>query len=82
MGNGERAVYRYLARQLGMAEEALRASAERDLEELGLDSHGLLRVLLDVEADCELPEHLDLEDAELATPTTLAAAVERRCAEA
>jgi len=71
------AVYRALARQLGCAREELAQSADSDLETLGLDSQGLLRVLLDIEPALGLDE-LDLPDEAYATPATLARAVAAR----
>jgi len=68
------AVYAALARQLGCEPAALRAAAARPLEELGLDSHGLMRVLLDIEGALGL-SNLDLPDEALASPAAMVAGV-------
>jgi hypothetical protein len=68
------AVFAALGSQLGLpADEVARRRGE-GLDRLGLDSHGLMRVLLEVEKALRLPT-LDLADAALASPETLAAGV-------
>lgn len=67
------AVTAALAAQLALAPEAV--EAERSLEDLGLDSHGLMRVLLAIEEALGLDQELELPDEALDTPTTLAAGV-------
>lgn len=71
-------VFQTLARQLQLAPDQVAARAQDDLAELGLDSHGLMRVLLDLERQLQLPQALELDDAALATPATLAAGVSAR----
>ncbi len=68
------AVYAALARQLGRDPAAVLADAERSLEELGLDSHGLMRVLLDIEGALGL-SGLDLPDEALASPAAMVVGV-------
>ncbi len=68
-------VYASLGRQLGLEPAAVAAAAQRPLEDLGLDSHGLMRVLLAIEEGLGLEQELDLPDAALATPASLAAGV-------
>lgn len=67
------AVTAALAAQLALAPEAV--EAERSLEDLGLDSHGLMRVLLAIEEALGLDQELELPDEALDTPATLAAGV-------
>lgn len=64
------AVFAALGRQLGQSQEALRARANEGLDVLGLDSHGLMRVLLDLEQALGL-SNLELDDAALATPASM-----------
>ncbi|MDA3960348.1 MAG: acyl carrier protein [Planctomycetota bacterium] len=71
----ERVVYQSLAAQLGVAVTDLEASADRSLEELGLDSHGLMRVLLVIEQGLGLSTELDLDDEYLESPRSLCAGV-------
>ncbi len=68
------AVYAALARQLGREPATVQAEAQRSLEELGLDSHGLMRVLLDIEGALGLTD-LDLPDEALASPATMVTGV-------
>ncbi len=65
------AVIAALARQLNLPVAQLAARLSAKLEDLGLDSHGLLRVLLEIEKTLALPESLDLPDAALESPRTL-----------
>ncbi|MBA2481377.1 MAG: hypothetical protein H0V44_12005 [Planctomycetes bacterium] len=68
------AVFAALAGALGLtADEVARRRAE-GLDRLGLDSHGLMRVLLEIERVLQLPA-LDLADSALESPATLAAGV-------
>jgi len=71
------AVYAALGRQLGVEATAIAAAAQRSLEELGLDSHGLMRVLLDIEQQLELKD-LDLPDEALTSPAAMIAGVAAR----
>ncbi len=71
------AVYAALGRQLGIEATAIAASAQRSLEELGLDSHGLMRVLLDIEQQLQLTD-LDLPDEALTSPAAMIAGVAAR----
>jgi acyl carrier protein len=64
-----------LARQLQVPVEELAGRQQEALDRLGLDSHGLMRVLLDIERALKLPASLQLDDAALATPATLVAGV-------
>jgi acyl carrier protein len=65
------AVFSALSKQLSLAVELLRARQHESLERLGLDSHGLLRVLLELERDLSLKKSLDLPDEALESPATL-----------
>ncbi|MBA3710039.1 MAG: hypothetical protein H0W83_14615 [Planctomycetes bacterium] len=67
-------VYAALAAQLGIPAADLVRRQDDGLDRLGLDSHGLMRVLLDVERALGLPS-LDLDDAALESPATLVAGV-------
>ena len=69
------AVYAALARQLKVPAERLRAQSCDSLDRLGLDSHGLMRVLLDLERELKLSTSLELPDDALENPATLAAGV-------
>lgn len=69
------AVYAALSRQLQLAPDDLRRREGEPLDRLGLDSHGLMRVLLDIERALALPTSLELGDEALATPATLVAGV-------
>jgi len=71
------AVYAALGRQLGVEATVIAAAAQRSLEELGLDSHGLMRVLLDIEQQLELKD-LDLPDEALTSPAAMIAGVAAR----
>jgi len=71
----DQTVYEALARHLSLPLAELVRRQDEDLGALGLDSHGLMRVLLDVEKALQLPESLELADAALATPATLLAGV-------
>lgn len=73
----ETVVFAALAKQLGTDAGALRQDAERDLEDWGLDSHGLMAVLLAIEEALGL-EELELDDDALASPASMAAAVMHR----
>jgi acyl carrier protein len=68
-------VYAALSRQLRMKPEDLGRLQGESLERLGLDSHGLMRVLLDIERELKLPSSLELPDDALESPSTLAAGV-------
>ena len=66
------AVFRALAKQLNLAEADLRARAGDGLDALGLDSHGLMRVLLEIEQALGLPTgSLELPDQALESPRTM-----------
>jgi len=60
-----------LAEQIGLTVDELVARSDESLDRLGLDSHGLMRVLLDIERALDLPVPLELADEALSTPTTL-----------
>jgi acyl carrier protein len=64
-----------LAGQLRMAGEELARRRDEGLDQLGLDSHGLMRVLLDIERALELTSSLEVDDEALSTPATLVAGV-------
>lgn len=64
-----------LADQLEVPVEKLTDQKETDLEVLGLDSQGLMRVYLDIEKATGL-EDLDLDDDALETPATMIASVQ------
>ena len=68
-------VYAALARQLKVPAEKLLAQSAESLDRLGLDSHGLMRVLLDIERELKLSTSLELPDDALENPATLAAGV-------
>ncbi len=68
-------VYAALARQLRMAPAELMRLQGESLDRLGLDSHGLMRVLLEIERELKLPHSLELPDEALENPATLAAGV-------
>ena len=68
-------VYAALSRQLKVPTERLRAQSAESLDRLGLDSHGLMRVLLDIERELKLSTSLELPDDALENPATLAAGV-------
>lgn len=67
------AVRASLAQHLGLPEAEV--EPDRSLEELGLDSHGLMRVLMVIEQRLGLERELELDDEALATPASLAAGV-------
>lgn len=69
------AVYTALSKQLSLAVEQVRSRQNESLERLGLDSHGLLRVLVEVERDLALEKSLDLPDEALESPATLVSGV-------
>lgn len=70
------AVYRALAKQLNLPEAELRARAADGLDALGLDSHGLMRVLLEIEQALGLATgSLELSDQALESPQTMVAGV-------
>lgn len=68
-------VYAALARQLKVPTERLQVQSTESLDRLGLDSHGLMRVLLDIERELKLATSLELPDEALENPATLAAGV-------
>ena len=68
-------VMRVLAEQLRFSGEELDRRRDEGLDRLGLDSHGLMRVLLDIERALELTQSLEVEDEALGTPATLVAGV-------
>lgn len=68
-------VYAALSRQLKVPVERLRSQSTESLDRLGLDSHGLMRVLLDIERELKLASSLELPDEALENPATLAAGV-------
>ena len=68
-------VYAYLGRQLKLSAEQVRAKSDLSLDGLGLDSHGLMRVLLDIERELLLSTSLELPDEALESSKTLAAGV-------
>ena len=68
-------VYAALSRQLKVPTERLRTQSHESLERLGLDSHGLMRVLLDIERVLKLSTSLELPDDALENPATLASGV-------
>jgi acyl carrier protein len=68
-------VYEALSRQLKVPAERLRTQSNESLERLGLDSHGLMRVLLDIERVLKLSTSLELPDDALENPATLASGV-------
>jgi acyl carrier protein len=68
-------VYAALGRQLKLPAERVQAQSGESLERLGLDSHGLMRVLLDIERELKLTTSLELPDEALENPATLAAGV-------
>jgi acyl carrier protein len=68
-------VYAALGRQLKINADQVRAQATASLDGLGLDSHGLMRVLLDIERELQLSSSLELPDEALESPSTLAAGV-------
>jgi len=70
-----RSVFTALGRQLGLSAEHVAARQHDQLDGLGLDSHGLLRVLLDIERECGLERAIELDDAALESPSTLVAGV-------
>jgi acyl carrier protein len=70
-------VYAALARQLKVPVERLLAQSAESLDRLGLDSHGLMRVLLDIERELKLSTSLELPDEALENPATLAAGVKQ-----
>lgn len=69
------AVFGALSRQLQMPKEQLVLREREGLDRLGLDSHGLMRVLLDIERELKLASSLELDDAALENPATLVAGV-------
>lgn len=64
-----------LAEQIGLTVNELIARTDDSLDRLGLDSHGLMRVLLEIEKALDLQVPLELADEALSTPTTLIAGV-------
>lgn len=69
------AVDQALAEQLGMSTQDVDAAASQGLDALGLDSHGLVRVLLAIEQALNLEQELDVPDEALESPATLRAGV-------
>jgi acyl carrier protein len=69
------AVHAALARQLRLTPDTVASRSGEGLDRLGLDSQGLMRVLLDVERALALAQPLELDDAALASPATLVAGV-------
>jgi acyl carrier protein len=70
-GDVAQAVFSALSKQLSLAIEQVRSRQHDSLERLGLDSHGLLRVLIEIERDLALKKSLDLPDDALESPATL-----------
>jgi acyl carrier protein len=70
------AVLAALARQLRTTAATITARADEGLDRLGLDSQGLMRVLLDVERALGLAAPLELPDEALDSPATLVAGIE------
>ena len=70
-----RIVQTALAEQMGLTVDELVARTDESLDRLGLDSHGLMRVLLDIERALDVQVPLELADEALSTPTTLIAGV-------
>jgi acyl carrier protein len=64
-----------LAKQLNLSASEVHSRDRDSLENLGLDSHGLLRVLIDVERALALPKSLNLPDEALESPRALIAGV-------
>jgi acyl carrier protein len=64
-----------LASHLRLTPAVVSARQDDSLEALGLDSHGLMRVLLDIEKALGLTTSLELPDEALESPRTLAAGV-------
>ena len=73
--NVSEVVMSVLAGQLRMAGEELARRRDEGLDQLGLDSHGLMRVLLEIERALELTSSLEVDDEALSTPATLVAGV-------
>jgi hypothetical protein len=69
------AVFAALAIQLQMEPQEIVRRQREALDRLGLDSHGLMRVLLEIERRLRLPAGLEVDDAALESPATLAAGV-------
>ena len=64
-----------LAEQLGLTLDELIVRTDDGLDRMGLDSHGLMRVLLEIEKALDLQVPLELADEALSTPATLIAGV-------
>jgi acyl carrier protein len=64
-------VFHALSAQLSLTPEQVSQRAQEDLGALGLDSHGLMRVLLEIEKALGLARSLELDDAALATPQSM-----------
>lgn len=64
-----------MSEQVGLTVDELVARTDESLDRLGLDSHGLMRVLLEIERALDLKVPLELADEALSTPTTLIAGV-------
>lgn len=64
-----------LSKQLNLPANEVRTRDGDSLENLGLDSHGLLRVLIEIERALALPKSLNLPDDALESPRTLIAGV-------
>ena len=71
----ESVVFAALASQLHLPLEEVRKRSGEGLDRLGIDSHGLMRVLLEIERALGLATPLELADDALESPATLAAGV-------
>ena len=65
----------HLAQALSCSVDELDGSLDADLEQLGMDSHNLMRCLLDVEAACGVSD-LSLPDEALETPRSFMAGLQ------
>lgn len=74
------AVCAALGRQLGLDATVISGQREDSLAQLGLDSHGLMRVLLDIEQQLGLTD-IELPDDALESPATMIAGVVALCPE-
>lgn len=71
----EQAVFSALGQHLGIAPEEVARRRSEGLDALGLDSHGLLRVLMEVERALGLGAAIELPDEALDSPATLVAGI-------
>ncbi len=71
-------VFRALSRELELSEPEVRLRRLDDLARLGLDSHALMRVLLELEQQLALDAPLELDDAALVSPDSMVAGVAMR----